>query len=174
MLFISESKISCKRAYNWLNELNFNGVVGCDPNGTKGGLLFFRNKSVDITLRSFSSSHIDLSVVWKSISWRFTGVYAPPVPEDRLAFWDLLHKLFKLRRQHNEPWLIGGDFNDILYDSEKKGEIEEEELILITLIIVAAAWGFTMLKQWVLNGHGTMVEKGKPGFGKNWIIFWLI
>lgn len=37
VLFVSESKIHCNRAYNWLHALNFVGVVGSNPVGTKGG-----------------------------------------------------------------------------------------------------------------------------------------
>lgn len=48
-------------------------------------------------------------------------VYMPPIPEKRPAFWDSLHKLYKLRNHLNKPWLVGGDFNDILFDSEKMG-----------------------------------------------------
>lgn len=121
MLFVSESKVSCKRAYAWLNVLNFNGVLGYDPVGTKGGLLFFWKNCVNINLRSFSANHIDVSVAWESLCWRFTGVYAPPIPEDRMVFWDLLIKLHSLKTNQHEPWLIGGDFNDFLFESEKLG-----------------------------------------------------
>lgn len=68
MLFICKSKISCKRAYYWLNALNFCGVVGSDPIGTKEDLLFFWNKNVDVFLCSFSVNHINVSIVWESIS----------------------------------------------------------------------------------------------------------
>lgn len=40
---------------------------------------------------------------------------------DRLAFCELLRKLSKLKNACNEPCLIGGDFNDTLYQSEKLG-----------------------------------------------------
>lgn len=75
-LFISETKIFCNRAYRWLNALNFTGVVGVDLRGTRGGLLLFWNKNVEVNLRSFSLSHIDVSITWESILWRFTGCYA--------------------------------------------------------------------------------------------------
>lgn len=41
ILFVSESKVTCKRAYCWLHVLNFHGVVGVDPIGSRGGLLLF-------------------------------------------------------------------------------------------------------------------------------------
>lgn len=81
----------------------------------------FLNKNVDICLRSFSSNHIDVSVNWESLHWRFTGCYAPARPQERGAFWELLFKLWMVRQSENEPWIIGGDFNEVLYDSEKIG-----------------------------------------------------
>lgn len=49
------------------------------------------------------------------------GCYAPPVPAERKMFWELLYKLHKLRSDENERWIIGGDFNEIWYASEKQG-----------------------------------------------------
>lgn len=106
ILFICESKIHCNRAYKWLSALNFYGVVGANPIGTKGGLLLFWNKNVDVSLHSFFSNHIDDSINWESLHWRFTGCYAPAKPEERVAFWDLLIKLWKLRQADDEPWVI--------------------------------------------------------------------
>lgn len=121
LLFICESKISCNIARNWFSKLRFNHVFGVDAKGTKGGLLLFWCDNVNVLLRSYSSSHIDVSVGWESFSWRFTGCYAPSIPEERVAFWNLLGKLYNLRSDDYECWLLGGDFNDIMYSSEKRG-----------------------------------------------------
>lgn len=121
LLFISESKVPCNVATRWLPALNMYGVLGVNPNGTKEGLFLFWNHNVNVVLRSYSSSHIDVGVVWENLSWRFTGCYAPPTPVDKKFFWDLLIKLHKLRKEPNEKWLIGGDFNETMFDSEKMG-----------------------------------------------------
>lgn len=121
VLFVSESKVSCNRAYQWLSALNFHGVIGSDPRGSRGGLLLFWNKNVDVYLRSYSFNHINVYVCWNEVKWCFTGCYAPSNPYDRIAFWDLLLKLNCLRGDINEPWLLGGDFNEIRFESEKTG-----------------------------------------------------
>lgn len=36
LLFMSESKISCKTAHSWLASLNFDSIFGVDANGSKG------------------------------------------------------------------------------------------------------------------------------------------
>lgn len=39
----------------------------------------------------------------------------------KAAFWELLKKLNLLKLECNEPWIIGGDFNSIMFNSEKRG-----------------------------------------------------
>lgn len=83
VLFICESKIRCNIASKWSSSLCFVGVIGVDPVGTKGGLLMFWNKNLDVMLRSYSKCHIDVNVSWESISWRFTGCYGPYKYDER-------------------------------------------------------------------------------------------
>lgn len=51
-----------------------------------------------------------------------TGCYAPPVPAESKIFRELLYKLYSLRLDKYEKRVIGGDFNEIWFASEKKGE----------------------------------------------------
>lgn len=130
ILFICESKVRCKIASKWTSKwtslLNFAGCLGVDPIGTKGGLLLYWKSNVNVVLRSYSTCHIDVNVCWESMSWRFTGCYGPYKYEERKVFWELLMKLYSLRNNENESWVIGGDFNDIMYENEKKGGIKKK------------------------------------------------
>lgn len=76
LLFVSESKVSIKVTDCWLLELCFNGVVGVDVVGTRGGLLLFWSNKIDVSLCPYSYIHIDVCVVWESFKWRFTSCYA--------------------------------------------------------------------------------------------------
>ncbi|KAL5854197.1 hypothetical protein ACOSQ4_003999 [Xanthoceras sorbifolium] len=51
-------------------------------------------------------------------SWRFTGFYGDPNATNRSHSWSLIRRLAGLS---NLPWLIGGDFNEILRWEEKSG-----------------------------------------------------
>lgn len=104
-----------------MNALNFHGIVGSDPKGSKGGLLLFCNKNVDVSLRSFSSNPVDVFVAWNSLNWCFTGCYTPTTLAERSDFRDLLIKHHSLRFDNNESWVIAGNFNEVLYNSEKTG-----------------------------------------------------
>lgn len=121
ILFICESKVLCKIACKWTSYLNFVGCVGVDPSGTRGGLLLYWNGNVNVVLRSYSRSHIDVNVCWETLMWRFTRCYGPSKYDNRKPFWDLLRKLHSLRNIEDECWVLGGDFNEIMYENEKKG-----------------------------------------------------
>lgn len=55
---------------------------------------------------------------FKGVSTFISFIYGAPAMENRAAFWA---KLTELGRNRDSPWLISGDFNDILNNSEKTG-----------------------------------------------------
>lgn len=60
---------------------------------------------------SYSRNHIDVEVV---LAWENFN------PEHHLRYrsWDLLRSLYG---RSSLPWVVGGDFNEILADEEKSG-----------------------------------------------------
>ncbi|KAF4382062.1 hypothetical protein F8388_001207 [Cannabis sativa] len=50
--------------------------------------------------------------------WQFTGFYGDPDPNQRSESWKLLTRI---GRMYSGPWVIGGDFNEILRSKEKLG-----------------------------------------------------
>ncbi|KAL8475066.1 hypothetical protein ACS0TY_031475 [Phlomoides rotata] len=120
-MFISESKISSNVARRWANLLFFTGCISVDPRGRSGGLILFWNETVYVSLRSFTCGHIDCSILGSNLSWRFTGFYGNPAQHLRKFSWGLLRRLARLASYPDEPWLIGGDFNEIKGLTEKKG-----------------------------------------------------
>ncbi|KAL5748420.1 hypothetical protein ACOSQ2_025717 [Xanthoceras sorbifolium] len=68
---------------------------------------------------SYSKGHIDSWIKDEEGSkWRFTGFYGDPRLAFRCHSWLLLKRLFGLS---SLPWIIGGDFNEVLRDEEKVG-----------------------------------------------------
>ncbi|KAH6763796.1 hypothetical protein C2S51_015045 [Perilla frutescens var. frutescens] len=76
---------------------------------------------IDITVRSYSQGHIDCEAELKDKRWRFTGFYGNPESHLRKFSWELIRKLAKDGQMRSLPWLIGGDFNEILLAYEKTG-----------------------------------------------------
>lgn len=71
-------------------------------------------------LLSFSFHCIDVRVGEMSDPkrWRLTGVYGHPMVDEHRQTWELLRQL---RRRSDLPWLLVGDFNEILWGNEKLG-----------------------------------------------------
>lgn len=85
-----------------------------------GSLALLWRKDVDVGLMSYSQNHIDVEVVLpgEEQKWRFTGFYGFSEQNLRYRSWDLLRDL---QGRSSLPWVVGGDFNEILADVEKSG-----------------------------------------------------
>lgn len=92
--------------------------VWVDSIGKVGGLALIWSKEVDVSLRSMSARYIDVSIRHLSGEhWRFTGIYGWAEHGQKYNTWDLLKKL---SRESEMAWIVGGDFNEILFSHEKK------------------------------------------------------
>ncbi|KAG8490633.1 hypothetical protein CXB51_013830 [Gossypium anomalum] len=101
------------------------GIDVC-AGGSKGGLSLGWKEGVDIRLRGYSKSHIDIEVMENSEEecWRFTGFYGSPIEQKRKESWNLLRQL---KGNNQLPWLVMGDFNEILFSFGKRGGRLREE-----------------------------------------------
>lgn len=61
-----------------------------------------------------------------STRWLFTGFYGDPGTSRRMKTWNLLRNI----DPHPFPWLVMGDFNEILYHSEKAGDRQRNENLM--------------------------------------------
>ncbi|KAH1075467.1 hypothetical protein J1N35_027795 [Gossypium stocksii] len=107
-------------------QCGFINGIDIATDGTKGGLSLGWKEGLTLHLRSLSKSHIDVEVEDENERrlWKFTGFYGAPIESDRKESWDLLRLL---KRENNKPWLVVGDFNEILFSFEKMGERIREE-----------------------------------------------
>ncbi|KAL0387846.1 UNVERIFIED_CONTAM: hypothetical protein Sradi_2666400 [Sesamum radiatum] len=119
LVFLLETKCSSFKIGQVRYRFRMNGI-GFDCEGRSGGLALLWDKSISCTLRSFSKNHIDVTVMTDDISptWRFTGFYGDTDITKRKLSWELLKQL---SLQSNREWLVAGDFNEILMQSEKFG-----------------------------------------------------
>ncbi|KAA3473246.1 reverse transcriptase [Gossypium australe] len=87
-----------------------------EAEGSRGGLCLAWKEDIKVTLRSFSRNHIDVM--------RFTGFYGSLYANCKNDTWALLRRLGE---DQSHPWLVKGDFNEIMYSFEKDGGIPRYE-----------------------------------------------
>ena len=87
--------------------------------GSTGGILLLWDKRrismVDSVARSFSVLCL-FRMVEDGYQWVFSGVYGSVKKSIRESFWE---ELGSIRGLWEEPWCIGGDFNEILSPNER-------------------------------------------------------
>lgn len=117
--FLSETHLSDAKAEELKRKLGMDEMI-CEPSvdGRKGGLLLVW-KEVRIYFRASTLDFIDVTVEEPNGDvWRMTGIYGEPS-------WDCKDRTYRLLRdlqvQSSLPWTILGDFNEILFSSEKEG-----------------------------------------------------
>ena len=112
----------------WSNE-NYLEILRCNlhfsnkfvvrSNKKGGGLALFWCAELNVSIKSYSCSHID-AVINEGMSdaWRITGVYDAPETHNRSKTWDLIRRLDGLFQL---PWCCLGDFNEVAKLEEMHG-----------------------------------------------------
>ncbi|PKA50374.1 hypothetical protein AXF42_Ash013463 [Apostasia shenzhenica] len=126
LVFLSETKLLASEFDKVKIACMFKSAFSVSCVGRSGGLAMLWNDDFDVTLLSFSCSHIDVSVhhLSNAVAWRFTGFYGESVESRKYLSWQLLGKLAE---RYQGPWLCAGDFNEVLYQSEKQGGLPRDE-----------------------------------------------
>ena len=119
ILIIIEPRISEARAQGVIDTLPYSHSSRVDPVGFSGGIWLLWNEgpsfNVEIITSSEHSIHALIKVHSPSLSFLFTAVYAPPQFNKRKPFWDYLQNLAV---NISLPWLLLGDFNDMISEDE--------------------------------------------------------
>lgn len=92
-----------------------------DPIGYKVGVwLFWNERDVQLQLihKSYQAIHALVKVSGSNSNWIISGIYASPHLVNRLIFWD---QLWNFLIANSLPWVLLGDFNEIICASEKLG-----------------------------------------------------
>ncbi|KAH6780165.1 hypothetical protein C2S52_011402 [Perilla frutescens var. hirtella] len=121
VVFICETKLRANRCQRWKALFKYDGLFVVEAVGNRGGLILLWKSPIDVTIRSYSQGHIDYLTSWGEKRWRFTGFYGNPECHLRKFSWDLIRKLARDGQMYGLPWIVGGDFNEILLETEKVG-----------------------------------------------------
>jgi hypothetical protein len=87
-----------------------------------GGLVLLWDSSVDVHIQNYSDHHINANVVQADgIQWRITSFYGHPETSLRHRSWSLL---WHLRALSEVPWMVMGDFNEIMRIDEMVRQVD--------------------------------------------------
>ncbi|KAL0740221.1 hypothetical protein Bca4012_081734 [Brassica carinata] len=88
------------------------------PIGLAGGLSLSWRDDIQVDILYSSPNIIDTRIEAQGMASFVSFIYGAPNPSDRPAFWE---KLTEMGAEREEAWLLTGDFNDLLDNSEKVG-----------------------------------------------------
>lgn len=120
-LFLSETFSHANKIESLRIKYNFAQCFSVDCVGHSGGLAVFWKHHVNCEITSYSRNHIDIVFNDNNIAaWRLSCFYGFPERSRSSMSWDLIRLLASVSQL---PWCIFGDFNDLLYDSDKYGQV---------------------------------------------------
>ena len=168
IVFLMETKAGVKRMTKVKERIGFpNGLV-VPSEGKSGGIALLWIREVEVEIKSFSRFHIDAFVTDHSLdlSWRLTGFYGNLDINLRRESWNLLRML---NSQYQMPWVCTGDYNEILFATEKCGGPERSQNQMegfrsVIMSVVFKIWGM-----WGLNSLGVIGDLMRRESVLDWI-----
>lgn len=118
IMFLMETKNDDEFIKKKTKDFHYANYFSIPPIGLSGGLALLWKDTVDIKVLESLPNLIDTEVTFKGSPSFVSFVYGAPAVENRYAFWS---KLSQVGLDRDSPWLLSGDFNEILDNSEKVG-----------------------------------------------------
>lgn len=120
ILFVCEPQISGGKAIFVAKSLGFSNYEIVNPIGFSSGLWLLRNENkVVVDILGINVQAIAACVSWPGqLPWFFTAVYAKLNSVNREKLWDYLNFVVGC---HQFPWLLAGDFIEMLSVEDKLG-----------------------------------------------------
>lgn len=100
-------------------QVNWVMTIRCvPPIRIGGGLSISWNKLISVSFISLDASLIDCMISNNKNSFYFYCIYGQPIRKLRHVLWE---RVERIAVNSKGPWLMAGDFDEILNASEKKG-----------------------------------------------------
>ncbi|CAH9112360.1 unnamed protein product [Cuscuta epithymum] len=129
VIFPMETKAQFGRRKMLREKLGFEHSFVVESVGLSGGLCLLWRDYVTLHVYANSLHYIDclLCIEEGELEWRFTGFYGCPERNRRRESWSMLRSL---SHQFDNPWLVAGDFNDTMFDSERRGQLPQPNWLM--------------------------------------------
>jgi hypothetical protein len=128
--FILETEVSGSRVSSLRWSFGLRNCLSIDSVGLSGGLALFWDESINVTLLSQGERYFDVVIKEDPgvTPWRATFIYGEPRVENRGDMWDLLRDLCGV---WSGPWMVIGDFNEVMWRYEHFSETPKAEQQMI-------------------------------------------
>lgn len=128
-IFLCETLAQRQRIEEVRVRLNFEGCFSIDCVGRSGGICMLWRNSASCNMIGYSQNHINMKITDTIGEWRLTSFYGFPERHRRRDSWNLLRRL---SATSSLPWVILGDFNDLLNQSDKRGRVDHPNWLLVS------------------------------------------
>ena len=121
IIVITETRVGGDRAERIIADLPFDGFILTETTSYAGGLWVLWKKeeaNIDLLTATEQEIHATVKVRCSNLTWFISTIYASPRLAERRLVWSNLLEIAKL---HNHPWLMLGDFNEVLSSEDKYG-----------------------------------------------------
>lgn len=121
LVVLTETRLQQERAQTVAERLIYDGWVAIETRGyCEGILMLWHTEILDVEVVGMSEQEIDAIIEVKdtNISFLFSAIYASPRIEERRL---LRCNLEEVTAAHSMAWVALGNFNEVLYESEKLG-----------------------------------------------------
>ena len=142
---VIETRVGGDRVEKIIKGLPFDGSITIDTNGYAGGLWILQ-KSEEKEILPLSSIvqeiHATLKVRSSNTTQLLSIIYASSRLAERRILWENLKTVAHL---HNLPWLMLGDFNEVLCNDDKFGGnhvnlVEPQNLRIVQMNVICWIW----------------------------------
>jgi len=121
IMVIIETRIGGERAERIIEGFPFDGFITTDTIRYASGLwVLWKKEDAKVTLLASTDQeiHATIKVCSSNLTWLISAIYASPRLVERRILWSNLSKVANL---HKLPWLLLGDFNEVLCREETFG-----------------------------------------------------
>lgn len=117
---LSETKMSTEKIEKIRKKLNFDHGIYSEPLGLSGGLALWWKSNASLQVGKIGRFFIHLDhIIIDGVNWgALTWLYGPNDAVAKARWW---RNISRLNPGESENWLVFGDFNDVLYSSDKEG-----------------------------------------------------
>ncbi|XP_074356304.1 uncharacterized protein LOC141696006 [Apium graveolens] len=128
ILFLMETLSYKERIKHLCGKMGFDNHWTVECVGRSGGIALFWKSNVKCIVCNQGINFIDVQITnVNEVKWRLTGFYGFPERARKREVWGLLKMLAGVS---DLPWVVVGDFNDMVNISDKKGNYAHPQSFL--------------------------------------------